>query len=40
VDSLKRYLSGGIETNHQDTHLLLAEHALPDTRELKTHDEK
>lgn len=27
------YLSGGIETDHENTHLLLAEHALPDTRE-------
>mmetsp|Transcript_29082 Transcript_29082/g.62554 ORF Transcript_29082/g.62554 Transcript_29082/m.62554 type:complete len:221 (-) Transcript_29082:25-687(-) len=30
-------LSGGIQTDHQDPHLLLAEHALPEARESETH---
>jgi hypothetical protein len=33
------YLSGGVQPDHEDAHLLLAEHALPNARELKTHDE-
>ena len=30
-------LTGGVEADHQDAHLLLAEHALPDAGERETH---
>jgi hypothetical protein len=30
-------LSCGIETDHKDSHLLLAEHTLPYSRKMKTH---
>jgi hypothetical protein len=30
-------LAGGVEANHQDAHLLLAEHALPNAGESETH---
>jgi len=32
-----RGLAGGVEANHQDAHLLLAEHALPNAGESETH---
>ena len=32
-----RYLSGSIETHHQNSHFFLAEHAFPNAREAKTH---
>jgi hypothetical protein len=33
------YLSGGVQADHEDAHLLLAEQALPHAGEVKTHDE-
>jgi len=34
------YLSGGVQADHEDAHLLLAEQALPHAGEVKTHDER
>ena len=35
--SVKLYLSGGIETDHKYSHLLLTKHSLPDARKLNSH---
>jgi hypothetical protein len=38
--SVMFYLSGGVQADHEDAHLLLAEQALPHAGEVKTHDER